>query len=798
VSTRASPFPYLLIITGILGIVLIAISFGDDVCPGDVGYSPSPRSAAATTAWPSPSRTALQTTPAADTTRRVAAVSRPTGAPTATPISTAMPTLAPVKVSPPLVSSTGALAYVEGSALVVVSPHKPEAALIADDVRPQARTPVWSPDGRWLLYTARTGESTAGSGGERDSFYMWDSQLGETLQPTLEVSQFTQEASGIQNAIWSPSGTRILFLPSPHASSIAASVLDVTAARAWSIPGPSLGTATWIDEDTLLRQALEGDAFQLVSIGPPANILTETFPLGESYALSPDREYVALFERKADQEQRLIIQPLPGHAPLSLDTQPTVRATGREPLWSPDSRWVAYAAEGVPEHDNATREAEGAQTLIADTRGIAETRVFSDLLPAAWAPDSRLLAGFGCSEASCNLSLIDPVSGQVTTLVSGSFLRLWDMAWSPSGVYLIYTITGSDGTEGGLFLWNRGTGEQERLMEASEARPVTSLQWAPDACSVYLAALQDEGRTGLVVSEVWGIGPAWEDRWRVAPGFSRDLSSLVESLEQRRRNEGTQLCPAPLLNERRLVAYYGTPLGPGLGILGRHGITETLRLLKEQTQVYRDLDPALETIPAFHMVTTIADDYPGSDGDYNHRVAHETVQPWIDVVRAEGGWAILDLQPGRAELADELDMIEPLLLQHDVHLAVDPEFIVGEDQVPGEDLGQMTGPQINQVQARLEDWARATGQRKMLVIHQFDDRMIEQKDALLDYPLVDLLWDADGFGSPGAKTADYRKYGTEAGFEYGGFKLFYVYDEPLMTPEEVLALDPRPRLIIYQ
>jgi hypothetical protein len=31
-----------------------------------------------------------------------------------------------------------------------------------------------------------------------------------------------------------------------------------------------------------------------------------------------------------------------------------------------------------------------------------------------------------------------------------------------------------------------------------------------------------------------------------------------------------------------------------------------------------------------------------------------------------------------------------------------------------------------------------------------------------------------------------------------GFKLFYDYDSPLMTPQEVLALRPRPVVVEYQ
>jgi hypothetical protein len=34
--------------------------------------------------------------------------------------------------------------------------------------------------------------------------------------------------------------------------------------------------------------------------------------------------------------------------------------------------------------------------------------------------------------------------------------------------------------------------------------------------------------------------------------------------------------------------------------------------------------------------------------------------------------------------------------------------------------------------------------------------------------------------------------------EFGGIKLFYRQDDPLMTPADVVALTPSPDLIIYQ
>ncbi|MEA3309201.1 MAG: hypothetical protein U9Q70_06790 [Chloroflexota bacterium] len=144
-------------------------------------------------------------------------------------------------------------------------------------------------------------------------------------------------------------------------------------------------------------------------------------------------------------------------------------------------------------------------------------------------------------------------------------------------------------------------------------------------------------------------------------------------------------------------------------------------------------------------------------------------------------------------LADELAYAEQFLRQPTVHLALDPEFVMAESSdIPGLDLGHITGPQINTVQAWLHKIALEAGEWKILVSHQFNDRMMGQKEELVDYQSVELVWDADGFGVPHAKIADYVQYAGEPGYEYSGLKLFYRYDQPLMSPSQVISLEPPP------
>jgi hypothetical protein len=256
--------------------------------------------------------------------------------------------------------------------------------------------------------------------------------------------------------------------------------------------------------------------------------------------------------------------------------------------------------------------------------------------------------------------------------------------------------------------------------------------------------------------------------------------------------------PGSTIDGRRLVAFYGLPLRRGLGILGNNDIPTTIRLLRQQAEQYSRLDPCAEITLVFHTVVTVADAQPGDDGDYNHRVDPETIRIWLDAAAAEGIWVVLDIQPGQGHLPTELGIVESYLQEPNVHLAVDPEFMVGANQVPGRDIGSIDGATINGIQDWLSGIAQRTGTRKILIVHQFDNRMVTNKAAILDYPLVHLVWDADGFGGPYAKISDFVQYSQEPGFQYGGFKLFYNYDVPVMSPAEVLALVPPPAYVVYQ
>ncbi len=255
--------------------------------------------------------------------------------------------------------------------------------------------------------------------------------------------------------------------------------------------------------------------------------------------------------------------------------------------------------------------------------------------------------------------------------------------------------------------------------------------------------------------------------------------------------------PQGYLDKFRLVTYYGSPMGRGLGVLGNQSRTQTLRLLRQDVAAFQALSPERLVLPTYHMVTTVANAYPP---DYRHHVELGVLEEWIAAAKASGVSVILDIQPGRANLMDELNRIRYLLYEPHVHLAIDPEFVMNDEQVPSVNLGQMVAAQINEIQSSLNGIGYEIGLNRVLILHQFADRMLPDKDLIQPFPFVEMVIDGDGYGSPYTKIRNYNQYAGENGFEYGGFKLFPIHgDDPLMSPEYVMsALFPAPVIIIYQ
>src|SRR5665647_3071259 len=122
---------------------------------------------------------------------------------------------------------------------------------------------------------------------------------------------------------------------------------------------------------------------------------------------------------------------------------------------------------------------------------------------------------------------------------------------------------------------------------------------------------------------------------------------------------------------RRMVALYGTPTFPGLGILGEQDPAASVARVQALAAECQALTPDT-VVGAFEIIVTIASAGPGEDGNYSNELPVETLIPWVEAARDAGVYVVLDLQPGRTDFLTQAKLYEPLLLYPNVGLAMDP------------------------------------------------------------------------------------------------------------------------------
>ncbi|MDQ6671242.1 MAG: carboxypeptidase-like regulatory domain-containing protein [Chloroflexota bacterium] len=255
----------------------------------------------------------------------------------------------------------------------------------------------------------------------------------------------------------------------------------------------------------------------------------------------------------------------------------------------------------------------------------------------------------------------------------------------------------------------------------------------------------------------------------------------------------------PLLPEHRIVAYYGNPLAKQMGILGELAPTDMLSQLKQQAAAITAADRTRSVLPALELVTPAAQADAGEDGLYRARMKPELIEQVAQWAEANQALLILDVQPGRSSVAEEVSALLPFLHRPYVHLALDPEFAMPEGRAPGEVVGSMDASVVNATIRTLADLVNSEHlPPKVLIVHRFTEGMLTNYAEIKPDPHVQVVVTMDGFGSPQLKLAQYDEYVHNQAVEHAGIKLFYHHDVPILTPQQVVELDPFPDLVIYQ
>jgi hypothetical protein len=327
-----------------------------------------------------------------------------------------------------------------------------------------------------------------------------------------------------------------------------------------------------------------------------------------------------------------------------------------------------------------------------------------------------------------------------------------------------------------------------------------------------------EHRTNVIELPSQQIPPVAQKLDQQVPGIQNPLSTSVQkpSVSYRggedpdfARAEGWPVKgPEPLagavLPDKRVVAYYGNPLSTRMGVLGEYPKEEMLRRLREEVARWRQADPAMGVQPALHLIAVIAQGEPGKTGKYRMIQTDEVVTQVYDWARQEGALLFIDIQTGHDDIRNLLPRFEWLLRNPDVHLGLDPEFnLAASGKVPGTKVGTYDAADLNYASGFLADIVRRYGlPPKILVVHRFTQNGITNYRSIKLRPEVQLVVNMDGWGAPHLKRNTFKEYVVREPVQYAGFKLFYHNDtrkgHPLLTPEELLRLQPVPLYIQYQ
>jgi hypothetical protein len=252
------------------------------------------------------------------------------------------------------------------------------------------------------------------------------------------------------------------------------------------------------------------------------------------------------------------------------------------------------------------------------------------------------------------------------------------------------------------------------------------------------------------------------------------------------------------LQSHLLVTWYGNPHSRHMGILGELSGAARAAGLRRQADAFSTVTTKT-IVPAYHLVAVIAQPAPQKDGSFRRRESRDIIQGLLDEAREHGFHLVLDVQPGRARVRDEVAALRAFLAEPDVHLALDPEFAMSAGGVPGQRIGAMHASEINDAIEALEALiAEHRLPRKVLIIHQFTLAMLPDKDRIRPSRAVDVVLNMDGFGSQALKQASYRAIMRQRELDFAGVKMFYKQDQNVFSPAEIMRLRPVPSVVIYQ
>jgi len=330
-------------------------------------------------------------------------------------------------------------------------------------------------------------------------------------------------------------------------------------------------------------------------------------------------------------------------------------------------------------------------------------------------------------------------------------------------------------------------------MPPAQLGPIAS-PVAPDApYRLFPASLFPPKAPDRDVARIVAYGPAFPDPGEIVVPESGPVAPVAATAVASPERQS-------VLAGNQILAFYGKPGAPSMGIVGEYSKEKLAPLLEGYAKLYDDVNGALGVVPAVYLIFGTC--WP--EGEIG-LLRSSVVESYIEFA-AERGWVVfLDHQLGKYGVEASVRSMLPYLRYPNVHLAIDPEW---RTLKPMQEIGSISGTELNEAQRIVDDYLRENDLPgiRMLVVHQFKPTMIRDSVSVrAGFDRVVLVHTADGFGSPSLKKNAYASNARSVNMPVKGFKLFFEskvvgagWDKPLMRPEEVIALDPMPLVVMYQ
>lgn len=308
----------------------------------------------------------------------------------------------------------------------------------------------------------------------------------------------------------------------------------------------------------------------------------------------------------------------------------------------------------------------------------------------------------------------------------------------------------------------------------------------------------------LLLLVVTGCGGEGDGRARNARGASSPPGSAAASQPAPAPSSASPSAGPPelplggrtIFPGHRVVAYYGTAGTAGLGVLGESSPDGIVPRLRAAAAGFATPDRKLQI--AFELIVSVAQRSPGADGTYSKMIDFAKIQQYVDAARRHQALLVLDVQPGRGDFLTQVKRLRPFLEQPHVGLALDPEWRMAPDQVPGKVTGSVGAAEVNAVAAYVSSIIAAKNlPQKLFLLHQFKVSMIPDIAAVMPQPGLAIVHHLDGFGTRAEKNATFNRLYQPGRFHLG-YKLFYDEDVGIYTPAEVLAFQHVPDYVSYQ